>query len=330
MLQTPLAGDSKKMRYTRYKSNMVTKNIERHSDFDLAMNITRRCNRDCGFCYLENKNGELPYEKVIDILNLTNAGILTLTGGEPLIRADIFDIIQTARNLGYDVNLLSNGDLLTTDVAKQLKKFDVAVYVSYNGDPKVLDNIRAAVREGLNITTQTILTKETLENKVDKFLSDLSILNKNLFLYPTSLGDSNLKVICAEEWYGMLDTLMEKSKNCPQKIYFEPAFAEKNTPNIEQLICPSGKNIFVDTDGKSYPCCLSVNSFPGCDGIKPVKVSPQNCKSCGGGCPVYNKEYGHDPRCDSDYVPICPLYVSDKLGAEIIMPNALGHNKNVV
>ncbi len=67
------------------------------------LDLTWRCNERCIHCYLDhNDHGELTTAEVKDILEqLAAAGtfFLILSGGEPLLRKDFFEIVEYARRL---------------------------------------------------------------------------------------------------------------------------------------------------------------------------------------------------------------------------------------
>ena len=82
-------------------------------------NLIRRCNLMCKHCYSISGNvdfpGELNTAQVYDVMDdLKDFGVpvLILSGGEPLLRPDIFDISRRAKKLGFYVGLSSNGTLI--------------------------------------------------------------------------------------------------------------------------------------------------------------------------------------------------------------------------
>jgi heme d1 biosynthesis radical SAM protein NirJ len=82
-------------------------------------NLIRRCNLTCKHCYATAADkdfpGELGTQQVYDVMdNLYDFGVrvLILSGGEPLMRPDIFDISQRAKDMGFYVGLSSNGTLI--------------------------------------------------------------------------------------------------------------------------------------------------------------------------------------------------------------------------
>jgi len=79
-------------------------------------NLIRRCNLCCKHCYSISADtdfaGELSTQKVFDVMDdLRSFGVpvLILSGGEPLLRPDIFAISQRAKEMGFYVGLSTNG-----------------------------------------------------------------------------------------------------------------------------------------------------------------------------------------------------------------------------
>ena len=80
------------------------------------LDITYRCNERCQHCYLEHHGrDELSTAEIRKLLEqLADAGVffLTISGGEPLVRSDCFEIITYARSLGFNVKLKTNALLI--------------------------------------------------------------------------------------------------------------------------------------------------------------------------------------------------------------------------
>ena len=79
-------------------------------------NLIRRCNLSCKHCYSisapKDFPGELSTEEVfttMDDLKQFGVPVLILSGGEPLLRPDIFDISRRAKEMGFYVGLSTNG-----------------------------------------------------------------------------------------------------------------------------------------------------------------------------------------------------------------------------
>jgi heme d1 biosynthesis radical SAM protein NirJ len=82
-------------------------------------NLVRRCNLTCKHCYSISADTDFPGElstdevyRVMDDLKAFGVPVLILSGGEPLLRPDIFDISRRAKAMGFYVGLSSNGTLI--------------------------------------------------------------------------------------------------------------------------------------------------------------------------------------------------------------------------
>ena len=117
-------------------------------------NLVRRCNLTCKHCYSISADRDFPGEldtaqvfEVMDDLKTFQVPVLILSGGEPLMRPDIFDISRRAKDLGFYVGLSSNGTLIDRDNIRQIA--DVGydyVGISIDGLKKTHDTFRR--REG--------------------------------------------------------------------------------------------------------------------------------------------------------------------------------------
>ena len=90
-------------------------------------NLIRRCNLTCKHCYSISADIDFPGElstaqifTVMDDLKRFGVPVLILSGGEPLLRPDIFEISARAKAMGFYVGLSTNGTLITTDNIEQI------------------------------------------------------------------------------------------------------------------------------------------------------------------------------------------------------------------
>ncbi|MBI5887994.1 MAG: radical SAM protein [Deltaproteobacteria bacterium] len=96
--------------------------------FLISWNLTRRCNLKCAHCYLDsagmagadNLSTDEALRFVDEIASLNPRAMLILTGGEPLVRTDLFEIASRASSRGLMVVLGTNGTLMNGAVAKRL------------------------------------------------------------------------------------------------------------------------------------------------------------------------------------------------------------------
>ena len=111
--------------------------------------VTMGCNMRCGHCGSSCKTalpGELTTSEALmlaDMIGDLKLSWVTLSGGEPLTRKDLPEIIKRLRLHGVDANIITNGWELTNDVSKELKDAGVAtVAISIDGTEEIHDKIR--------------------------------------------------------------------------------------------------------------------------------------------------------------------------------------------
>ncbi|MDG5977139.1 radical SAM domain-containing protein [Hydrogenophaga taeniospiralis CCUG 15921] len=113
-------------------------------------NLIRRCNLTCKHCYALSADheyaGELSWNEVVTVMDDLKAfrvPVLILSGGEPLMRPDIFDIAHRARAMGFYTGLSTNGTLIDAPMADRIAAtgFDY-VGISLDGLRETHDKFR--------------------------------------------------------------------------------------------------------------------------------------------------------------------------------------------
>lgn len=146
------------------------------------LDLTYRCNERCEHCYLEHDDkGEMSFEEISGLFNeLADAGVffLTLSGGEPLLRRDFFDIVARARVLLFNVKLKTNAVLIRAKEAQRLRglgveQVNVSVY-SHRAEVhdaitklpgsfrRTLEGIRALRSTGMKVTMANVMMRGNL------------------------------------------------------------------------------------------------------------------------------------------------------------------------
>ncbi|MBI5938190.1 MAG: heme d1 biosynthesis radical SAM protein NirJ [Betaproteobacteria bacterium] len=113
-------------------------------------NLVRRCNLTCKHCYSISADKDFPGElstteifQTMDDLKRFGVPVLILSGGEPLLHPDLFDIARRAKSMGFYVGLSSNGTLVDARNVEKIAAvgFDY-VGVSLDGLQAVHDRFR--------------------------------------------------------------------------------------------------------------------------------------------------------------------------------------------
>lgn len=115
-----------------YMSSLRKKAYEKRLPFKGVLELTPRCNFKCNMCYVHLKPEEIPgvgtelsgAEWVAIARRLQQAGTmeLTITGGEPFVRKDFRKIYEAIHDMGFLIQIFSNGSLLDEETAEWLKR----------------------------------------------------------------------------------------------------------------------------------------------------------------------------------------------------------------
>ena len=131
------------LRYGRHSKDRPSHLLQFSKDKKpvVVWNVTRKCNLRCVHCYShsEDRNyaGELSYDEgitLIDDLAQFGSPVILFSGGEPLVRPDVLELIQHAVDRGLRAVLSTNGTLITKMIAKKLKEIGLSyVGISLDG-----------------------------------------------------------------------------------------------------------------------------------------------------------------------------------------------------
>ena len=135
-------------------------NVEGHCMFEVKLNaplnveweITNLCNLRCRHCYVgagEKISKELTTKEALDLIaELDRIGVLdiTISGGEPFLRRDIWQIIQEIKKREIPFIIYTNGTLLNKQRIQRLVETDVdSISISLNGaKPETHNFVQAA------------------------------------------------------------------------------------------------------------------------------------------------------------------------------------------
>ncbi|MFA5867574.1 MAG: radical SAM protein [Actinomycetota bacterium] len=124
----------------------------------IQWHLTDRCNLACRHCYQKGvSHSELTADRIAFLIceiremldgwaeeyELDISSSLQFTGGEPLLRNDLFNILDVSREMRFTTFLMTNGTLIDKSAAEKIRAADVcAVQVSLEGLPETHDSIR--------------------------------------------------------------------------------------------------------------------------------------------------------------------------------------------
>ena len=116
-------------------------------------NLIRRCNLTCKHCYATSADTNFPGElttpkiyEVMDDLKQFRVPVLILSGGEPLLHPDIYEISERAKEMGFYVGLSTNGTLIDEENIDRIAEMDYNyVGISIDGMRQTHDKFRRLV-----------------------------------------------------------------------------------------------------------------------------------------------------------------------------------------
>lgn len=252
---------------------------------------TNQCNLKCKHCYQDagsKKADELTTEeakRLIDEIARAGFRIMIFSGGEPLMRPDIYTLVSYAAGAGLRPVFGTNGMLITEEAAKNLKKCKAAVmgisldsldeqkHNRFRGDENAyrltLEGIENCKKAGLPFQIHTTVmdwNQEEVEDIIDFSVKSGAVANYLFFLIPVGRGryleETSLKVM---EYERLLQTIMKKQKEVP--IDIKPTCAPQFTRVAKEIKvdtrftrgCLAGLSYCVVSPvGKVRPCAYMV------------------------------------------------------------------------
>jgi heme b synthase len=211
----------------------------------VAWETTRNCNLACVHCRAAATRG--PYRgeldtpeafRLLDQVAELGQPIVILTGGEPLLRADIFDIAAYGTNLGLRMVMAPNGTLLTDEIAQKLSACGIKrLSVSLDGASAdthdafrqvpgafagALRGIECIRRAEIPFQINTTVTRVNLEQipRIQALAVELGAVAHHIFLLvPTGRGKYIVdQAIDAEEYERTLNWFYEQRGKTPLEL----------------------------------------------------------------------------------------------------------------
>ncbi|MBL4931887.1 putative heme d1 biosynthesis radical SAM protein NirJ1 [Clostridium paridis] len=210
----------------------------------VVWNCTRTCNLKCVHCYASSDNkkydGELSTEegkRFIDELDEFRVPVILFSGGEPLLREDLFELVQYANKYKIRSTISTNGTLIDKDIATKIKNSGVGyVGISLDGVGTSHDEFRrtkGAFNLALNgirnckDVNQRVGLRFTINRHNFNQLEDIFHLIKNedidrvCFYHLVYSGRGSKMIdedITHEEARIAMDLIMEKSLELKDKV----------------------------------------------------------------------------------------------------------------
>ncbi len=226
----------------------------------IAWEVTRSCNLNCVHCRAASSlgpySGELSTEKclqLIDQIAAMSTPVIILTGGEPLLRPDIFEIAAYGTNKGLRMVMATNGMLVTPAVAQKMTESGIQrVSISIDGKDAHSHDAFRQQKGAFNGAMQGI---EALKNAKMEFQINTTITTNNL----DQIKDifklaKDIEAITAADYEETLMWFHQESLSCGIQLkatcaphYFR--IMHQNKPKEEKPVKKSGGHFHESTRG---------------------------------------------------------------------------------
>ena len=256
--------------------------IESFKEFWL--HVTNQCNLRCKTCYV---GSGLPFENELtaqEIKNITDearelgAKKMIISGGEPFLRKDIIDILRYACSNLEKVTLITNGTLITEEIACSLSSYpNVIVQVSLDGAREETNDFirgkgsyRKTVRGIEHLVTAQVpcaiamtLVKQNV-NEISEMVDlakkvgitrlhfpILQLIGRARTHEPEIFPDTELVVSAIKE-------ILEIPRNEDMEVSIEKKYRKLMRLEQRRNLCGAGSFLIsIAADGRVYPCCQS-------------------------------------------------------------------------
>ena len=254
----------------------------------VAWEVTRSCNLNCVHCRAAADKGPYPGElstekckEVMDQIAAIGKPIIILTGGEPLLREDIFELASYGDGLGLRMVMATNATLLTPAIAEKMRSsgikrvsvsLDRASAINHDAFIKVpgafegsLEGIERLKKAGIEFQINTTVTKHNV-HEIKEILSmviELGAVAHHIFLLvPTGRAkDMVNQEIDALEYEKLLHWFYDEGREAP--IHLKATCAPHYYRILRQEAHKKGEKVDFETYGLDAMTrgCLGGTSF---------------------------------------------------------------------
>ena len=214
----------------------------------ISWNMTLKCNLKCGHCYINAEDTKLPGELSTDAAKMlihqiteVSKPLLILSGGEPLLRDDIYEIIRYGADRGLRMGMGSNGMLIDDEVARKLKDagmWTVAISLDSSKPERhdefrgvegcwehAVNAIKMLKKTGIEVQVNCTVTQQNYDeiDEVMALAESLGVDNFHLFfLVPTGRG-TDIEDITPKMYEEMIRSTLAKTTK--YKLNVKPSCA---------------------------------------------------------------------------------------------------------
>jgi radical SAM protein with 4Fe4S-binding SPASM domain len=239
--------------------------------YNLHLDITKKCNLHCIHCYHPfdeyKTKAELSLSEIKHIIDDAydlGVFVVVISGGEPTLRPDFFDILSYISDKGMCIDLYTNAVLINKNFSEKLasfniRKISISLYSSYEPThdkitqhPGSCESTKNAIDDlilkGFNVELKTLLMKPDFDDyqltcayahsRKCSYITDISmtpLLNSDKKTLSLSIDEKDYIQLCQDN--------------------LSPFKPVENIVKPEKAPCNAGRySLYCDSDGSIYPC----------------------------------------------------------------------------
>jgi radical SAM protein with 4Fe4S-binding SPASM domain len=252
----------------------------------LDVYLTNACNLRCKFCFNldEPTAPQMPVEDVCQILEAAYRSghrYVSITGGEPFIYRRIFEVLDFAHDLGFWIQILSHGGLLTEEKIQRLKRYwrlrvrisldgaDKETHDSLRGDgtfDKTLEKIERLVSSGITVGVGMTVSQHNISqipNMVELCIAKGVAFLRMIPVARVKKGKSAVVDTTLHE--RILESIIEQSIKHIELLDVPPRSERPAMSDIDLLTtrrCMAGSRFFSVTSNKEILPCPLIYEHP--------------------------------------------------------------------
>lgn len=255
----------------------------------LHLHLTNKCNLHCPHCYMNSGfayDDELTTEEIknlCDNFKKIGGSDVSITGGEPTVREDFFDIVNYISAIGMKVSIFTNGIMLEEETIQKLSQLSIeGVQISVDGYDetsnavvrgtgafkKAIDTIDTFIKYNIYVKVAVTAPYEIIKNHqadyirfskelIDKYGNDAIEINYSYFFMTGRKLSENKILEIKEEYYKLVDEVVTSIYDG----FDEDAFVSNLLGGIQDSCGYGGLNV------------MSNGDFYFCDRIPDIKKS---------------------------------------------------------
>lgn len=241
--------------------------------------ITHKCNLQCPYCYvsagqpLKNELSLSEWKKAFDkLFEVAPYAEITFSGGEPLTKKGIFEILEYSYKKGFENVLFSNGTLINEDNIHLLSKYVTSIQITLDGlsaethevmrgtgnFKKTLHAIKLIIKNRIPLDLAINILPHNVKEITTKLIEFIEYLNYDLLNIRINyqLDKEGFAINLSDDYFNIYPKYKKEIKKLISQLiskglYFNPLEKTK----LKRLRnCGIGLSFGIDSNGDIYPC----------------------------------------------------------------------------